>query len=579
MRIATQRFLPLVIGSFALVLLLSSCKDEPGTAPALGDTITGIAKDEQGYGVPNAIVTAVTSANALVAVDTSDDFGIFTLSTLPTDKSGLIVRVSHGDFKSYVAPLQSVSGGGGAVLLMTHVDSACGSLKLTIRDITTLAALSGAEVRLKRNGVLVSTTTTDATGYLEFNYLIAGSYSLRIAKTGYRVVERNATIQFCDSTSMDIRMEATTTGGEDSCCRGVLTVIARSAANNAILIGASIKVQKQGGDARYKSSTDSGAVFYEMCPGTYWVRIAKDGYQVQEFDVVMGCSEIKQVDRSLTAAAGDSCCHSVLTIIPMSQANNSVLVGASVKLSKGGTTYGPQTTTQAGTSFDGLCPGTYAVRIQKEGFLVKEYEIAVGCNETKTDDPRLQSSGSNDSCCQGSINFTIIDSTTRAALNGATVKLWKGSSLVATQSTGGDNRGAGQVLFTNRCEGEYQISIIKTGYKSREFGFRIGCNEQYSHTLGLLQQSVDSCDNATLKVRVKDSTTNTWLNDALVEIGTSSAWLYSGYTASEGTYIKQGLRAPMTYVVRVSKNGYTTKQYEVRFVECNTIIKEVFLAP
>ncbi|MBL0176450.1 MAG: carboxypeptidase regulatory-like domain-containing protein [Ignavibacteria bacterium] len=485
----------LVLAIFVLLpaLLLVSCKDEPTAAPDQNSVISGIARDEQGYIVPNAFVEAIDAASARIAADSTDEFGLFSLTNMPADRSALRIRVTQPDFKPFSAPISSVSGSGtnGAVVLMVHQDSACGRLKLTITELANHQPIPGAEVRLKRNGTLVTTVTSDATGIVEFNYLMAGTYSLRIAKTGFKVIERSATIQFCDSTSMDIRMEPT--GGEQ-----------------------------------------------------------------------------------------DSCCHGILTVLPQGGTPPALLVGAIVKLTKGGAVIGQQTVGANGAIFDGLCPGNYAVRISKgDQYKVKELELALGCNETRTIDPVLEANATNDSCCHGSIQFTIVDSTTRAALNGATVKLWKGNTYITSQVTGGDNRGAGVVLFPNRCDGQYQISILRDGYTSREFGFTIGCNENYTHTLGLKERTVDSCRTAILRVRVKDSTyvDAGWLSGVTVTVMSGGMVYATGTTDGEGWFEATALTAPRSYTVTFSKSGFQNKTVQFTYNECKTIQETIRLAP
>ena len=308
----------LVLAIFVLLpaLLLVSCKDEPTAAPDQNSVISGIARDEQGYIVPNAFVEAIDAASARIAADSTDEFGLFSLTNMPADRSALRIRVTQPDFKPFSAPISSVSGSGtnGAVVLMVHQDSACGRLKLTITELANHQPIPGAEVRLKRNGTLVTTVTSDATGIVEFNYLMAGTYSLRIAKAGFKVIERSATIQFCDSTSMDIRMEPA--GGEqDSCCHGILSVIPKGP-NNTVLVGALVRLSIGSTIVAQQNTTGSGAIFDGLCPGTYGVRISKDAFKVKELSVTLGCNQTLTIDPEMEAVVNnDSCCHGVLSLI------------------------------------------------------------------------------------------------------------------------------------------------------------------------------------------------------------------------------------------------------------------------
>ncbi|MDH7515395.1 MAG: carboxypeptidase regulatory-like domain-containing protein [Bacteroidota bacterium] len=579
-------FLALV---FLPIFLVSSCRDEPSTAPPpVGGTVSGIAKDEQGYGVVGALVEAVRTDQTILSRDTTDDYGLFELKNLPDQRSSLLIRVTHPDFKPFVAPFTTVTSGNGtdgAVLSMMHQDSACGRLKLTITDLATHQPIAGAEVRLKRDETLLTTVLSPQDGVVEFNYLIAGNYSIRISKGGYAVVERTAFIQYCDSAIFDIRMTALAT--RDSCCDGVLKIVPRDSATNAVLIGASVKVTRIGGDSRTKCSTDDGALFLEICEGHYAVRIAKEGYAVREFTVTMGCNEEKLVTSYLSAViSNDSCCHGSIQFTVVDSTTRSPVSGATVKLMRGSTVVAIQTTGgdshSAGTVlFANRCMGEYSIRVIKEGYAERTFSFYLGCDVQYVHTIAILATTTRDSCCHGSVQFTVVDSTTRDPINDATVKLRRGSTVIAAQMTGGDNRQAGTVRFLEICEGSYNILIVKSGYTAREFEFTIGCNEEYVHTLGLKQVTIDSCHTAVLKLRVKDSTVaeGGWLSGATVTLTMGHTTICTDTTNAEGWFIRSNLTAPATYTATISKQGYRTKSYVFTYKECITLEEIIRLAP
>ncbi len=472
-------------------LLFPACKDSQPAAPAPSVDIAGIPLDEQGYIIPYATVEAVGTSGTILSTTMTDDLGNFTLKAIPTDQKDVSIRISRDDFRPFSMKLPTVIQTGTAddpiIFTMVHADSACGRLALLIRDLTTLQPIVGAEVRLKRNGTLVTTVTSDATGRVSFNHLMAGAYTLRISKSGYSVVERSATIQFCDSTSLDIRMTPGS-AGEDSCCHGILTVVPMDSASNTILNNVSVKVSKVQGDTR--SAITSGGqpvVFQSMCPGTYNLRLARDGYTVQEFSITMGCNEVVTHTRVLTPKPGI------------------------------------------------------------------------------------------DSCCQGAVTLFIRDSVTNTPIANATVKLWFGSSV----KTWGTTNASGSISFTGLCMGSYQVNLIRETYKTREFTFTLGCNEQKALELTMKPQSssVDTCHTAKLKFRVKDSTIAEagWLNDVLVTISRGTTVVTSGYTNAEGWYLAENLQAPATYTVTFSRQGFGTRTYTFTFNECKLISETIRL--
>jgi hypothetical protein len=754
----------LLIAFCLVALVLSSCKDNPSTTPPTqANTLSGVARDEQGYIVPNAWLEVVNPSNTVVASDTTDEFGIFQLSNLPSETDLLKVRVYHRDFKSYEAPIKTLTSGNisnGALVTMTHLDSACARLSITVSSQATNAPIEGAQVRLTRNETLVTTVNTDQIGKVSFNYLMAGNYFIKVTKPGYLIYTRTLTVQYCDTMSLDIRLEAgsvgdsccfgklriipkdtasntvmigatvkltgpqtqirTKTAGQDgvlfeemcpgqyavrvskegyavkeftvtmgcndlkeetvylhsapvdSCCNGKIRIIPQAVINNTTqtLVGASVKISKTGMDSRIYTAGQDGVLFTALCPGTYAFRISKDGYVVQEFTVTQGCDQIQEITKTLAAVTVDSCCNGKIRVIPQVKVNNVLqpLVGATVKLTKTGMDAKSYTSTQDGVLFTGLCPGTYGIRISKDGYVVQEFTVTQGCDQvqeitkeltatpvdsccngkirvipqvkvnnvlqtlvgatvklTKTGmDAKSYTSGQDgvlftglcpgtygvriskegyvvqeftvtqgcdqiqeitkeltasqvDSCCLGSITVVVRDSATSNVLQNVAVKLWRASTLLATQSTGTN----GSTTFTNRCQGQFALNLLRDGYRGLEYGFTLGCNEQ--KTIELTLAPPYPCNTAMLKLRVKDSTVveGGWLADATVILRkwVNNAWvdIDTALTNSEGWYAASGLTTPAQYQATVSKSGYLTRTYTFSLTECKTYSETIRL--
>jgi uncharacterized surface anchored protein len=458
-----------------LVALLASiivaCQKEAPTATnqqPLDKSVNGVIRDEQGYIVPNAVVEAINSATATLAVDTTDEYGAFTLDKLPQELSSLQLRVSHGDFKPFVGRLEdAVSNAGattGLILHLLHSDSCCGRLSLRVSSSATGAALSGAEVRLRRNDRLVTLVTTDSTGMISFDNLCGGTYSLRISKSGYAVVERNAQIEHCDSTSLDIRLEGSNGGDHhDTCCAGTMRIIPRDSATNAVISGASVRITAANGVTRTGTTGGDGITFHEICAGEWSIRIAKDGYRVIEFSVTAHCNDSIVTTRTMAALAEhhDTCCDGRITVIARDSSNNELLLNATVKIWRGGTLLATRTVAQGGAVFTDLCAGEYSLDITREHYHHSEFMVTLGCNGNMEIVRRLLSETTNqDSCCGGIVTLIVRDSTSNAVISNATVRLWRGSTLVTTQTTNGD----GNIRFTGLCTGTYGISIAREGY-------------------------------------------------------------------------------------------------------------------
>ncbi len=565
-----------VLSIFAIVF--NSCKEAPN-APQNSQDLSGFARDEQGYNVPNAIIQILNASGSVVATDTTDENGFFSVSKLGS-ATGLSIRIVRNDFKTFTAPVSSYAGSTSAQIMMTHSDSACGHLKLTITDNSTQSPISGAEVRLSKNGNLVTLVYSDATGIVAFNHLSAGTYSVRIAKTGYQVVERSVSVQYCDSTSLDIRMEATHSG-TDSCCHGQLRITPIDTLGH-VIINSQVQLSKTGMDTKTLIAGQSGVLFSELCAGTYGVRISRDGFKVLEFSITMGCNDVQEGHKTLysNAVSQDSCCRGVLHIIPRDSATTQVLVGATVRINHiNNTDYRTLTSASNGVEFHELCQGTFAVRISIDHYRAIEYNIELGCNQTREDNRHLAPIVSADSCCHGRLRIIPLDDATNAYISGATVRI----TLPNQSSQSGVSGSSGGVLFDGLCMGTYPVRISKDGYQAKEFNVELGCNEAREISAGITHNAADSCCTAVISSRVKDSTYAEagWLNDVhvIIRIAGHNDIVAEGYTNVDGIFNAEHLCAPATYAVTYEKQGFQHKTVNFQFTTCTTKSETIRLAP
>ena len=163
-------------------------------------------------------------------------------------------------------------------------------------------------------------------------------------------------------------------------------------------------------------------------------------------------------------------------------------------------------------------------------------------------------------------------------IRNATVKLWRGSTLVKTLTTS-ENGGA---RFTGLCEGEYQFTLIREGYKSREVSFRLGCSDTIGRSFRLLRNPVsDTCCNASLKLKVKDSTIaeGGWLSGVRVVISRENQHIATGETNGDGWYLREALCGRSLYTVTFSKPGFRSKSVTFRYEECKALQETIRLVP
>ncbi len=661
--------------------VMYACNEDAPVAVTDPVSLTGVVLDGEGHAVPGAVLevhNVKPSIQSVIAYDTTDDYGNFSLGDLPNGGSGLYVRVSHPYYQSFVGGFGDVMSGaldGQVKLLLHNSDSCCGTLALTVIDSANSGALQGVEVKLRTGGARIAVGTTDALGRIVFHHVCAGQYNFRLAKQGFRVVEEDVAIENCDSVGFNIVMRTLGHDGNDSCCNGVATVIIRDSLTNAQLGGSTVKLRKNGALLTTLTTNNDGFVrFTGLCPGQYSLLIQRDGYGAREVNFTAECNDSLEIARKLLAIQNneDSCCHGVIRVVVRDSSTNAIVVGAKVKIWKGNVLKAQETTGQNGAVIGGLCEGSYGVNISRDGYAPVEFDVRLACNDTidivkyilaksggqdtccnnrikilvrdtltnqaipnatvklwkngalvktltanndgyvvfeelcqgtygisitrdtyKGRELQVQVScnsneirtvllvsehSNNDSCCHGVIRMAVRDSTTNAILGSTSMKLWKGNQHVATETANGD----GVVFFRNLCAGRYVVNISRDGYNGREVVVELGCNDTSLTTQRILAKNIpDSCQTAKLKVRVKDSTVadGGWLAGAAVVIRRNGVVVAQGTTNADGWYMGEGLLAPAEYSVTVSKDGYESKTVTFVFNECKTIQETLRIVP
>ncbi|MBS1913231.1 MAG: carboxypeptidase regulatory-like domain-containing protein [Bacteroidetes bacterium] len=568
----------------ALGAVLSSC-EEPATGPGPsgGATVTGILNDEQGHIVPGATVAAIGASDKKLSTVVTNDEGAFAISGLPSDLNGVRLQVTHQDFKPYANTINEIisqSGGITGVLVnMMHADSCCATLTLDVTG-TNGVPLANVEVRLRRGDLLITMSRTDSNGRVVFNNVCAGEYNIRLSRDGYAVLERGGiTVHGCEPTHLEAGMHANGDNqhGADSCCRGYLRIIPKDS-NGVNLSGATVRITKTGMNPRTLVSNGDGAIFHEMCDGTYVVHITKDGYRPIEFTVTLHCNDSVVTDRRMDhvpANNNDSCCNGRLQVNTHDSTTNANVNGASVVLRKAGVVVGTATSAEGHVVFEHLCTGDYTVVIEKDGYVRQEFTVHLDCNGHVEVTRSLAPSGGNqDTCCHGRITVTVRDSVTNAVLANTTVRIWKNGTLIATRTTDAN----GHAVFENLCAGTYAFDFSHDGYAAREMG---GVTIQCNGTAEVSKQLVhnpDNCCTAVFRFHVKDSAVadGGWISGVTVTI-TSGNDTWTGTTNGDGTYVREALCGHKTYTITFSKDGFHTKSITIQLTDCRTAEETIML--
>ncbi|MFA6572144.1 MAG: hypothetical protein WCT77_13030, partial [Bacteroidota bacterium] len=559
---------------FTSLLIVAACKESPTDISKQGNYVHGVLLDEQNNSVPNAVMEVLPSAGiqSIIAIDTTDEDGIYKLEGLPEDLTNLDVNIKHSDFKPMKTNLKKLVGTNDKNDLkvkMLHEDSCCGVVEFNVFTEDGNEPIPNAEIRLKRNNDLVRKALTNENGKRVFENVCPATYNYRIAKEGFNVLEGELEVVSCDSAERVIK-NLYMKRFNDSCCKGVIVFTAIDSATNAVIVNLPVRLWK--GDSKlgeFKTNEQGQVIFTHICEGEYAISASSELYKGIEFGFNIGCNDTVNFTKYFKKAENnnnDSCCKGVIIIIPKNKITGEILNGSLVKMYKNGSLLTKKYTEGGSAKFINVCPGEYGFDITKDGFKSIEFSIKMECNDTITTDKQLEPMPNADSCCNGVIIFRAYDSTTRAAIVNLLTRLWKGSTKLSEYKTNEQ----GTVTFTKICPGTYQISASNDMYKGKEFNFTMGCNDTLVFEKLFLKnngEDKDSCCNGTITFTAIDSVNNTPVPMLPIRLWKGSSKLSEIKTNESGQVVFSKI-CEGDYQISASSDAYKGQEFNFH-VGCN----------
>lgn len=454
------------------------------------------------------------------------------------------------------------------ISIQMEEDTCCNSVLRVFIKNSEGQPLNQAKVAIWKSGTKLGFYLTNDSGLVILRNLCKGVYEFSVQKEGFKSIEFSVEIGCNEEKEVTKQLQASE---KDTCCNGFIKIFVKNNEEQP-LSQAIVSIWKDGKKLSYNSTNSDGyVIFQKLCAGKYSFDIKREGYKPIEFFVELGCNEEKEITKFLQRMESDSCCYGVLIIRVKDKTNETAINGAGVKIWKGGQVVKQGTTSEGVAVFKNICPGEYGVSILKDTYKTLEFSLKFECNDT-IEITKLLESEIKDTCCKGKVILYIKDSTNNNPIKGVEVKLWKGSQKISAQASNEN----GKVVFENLCEGNYQISMIKSGYRGLEFNFELGCNETKEFVKYLVPKT-DSCCTARLKLKVLDDSTGSAISGANVSVRLNGNVVLERSTNVEGWVVFEDLCAPKTYSVRISAEGYNVKEINFTFQDCNTIQETIRL--
>lgn len=207
-----------------------------------------------------------------------------------------------------------------------------------------------------------------------------------------------------------------------------------------------------GGTGSTTTASD-GSYSFDVAPGTYTLRFTKAGYATQDHSISVIADEIGFVDAEMSLTEG-----AVAGVVKNAAATpwpGTPVEGATVEVIAGGS--GSTTTAANGGYVLRLAPGTYTIRISKDGYVPQQFQHTLTAGNTNWQNADLI-------LADGAITGTVAHAATAYhpgyPIAGATVEVVGGSASTVTTV------GGGYVLIAP--PGTYKLRASKVGYQPAE---------------------------------------------------------------------------------------------------------------
>lgn len=557
--------LPVVLIILGLAI---SCDNQP-TNPDNENTISGQLIDEQGTGVASAQIDVYRpngSGRTDISSAMSDENGMFILNNIPTDMTGLKVKITHMDFVPTDESLVEFKSKTQTPVPLNHQDTCKGVLNIYTFKKNDSTTLKDVEIRLFKSGTLIRKGLSSQ-GMISFTNVCPGDYVIQYKK--YHFETAYDTLESVSTDTINRHMYMTQTEN-DSCCNGVITITVKDSVNGNPISGVKGYLSQSGTYITGAYSDSEGKiVFKDLCPGEFVIKLAMSGYNYNYVTFNLNCNDTLSSDAYLSAQQSnpDSCCKGVMKVFlidkstgkaPTASVSGSLVKDGKVIQSQSGTSY---------IYFSHICEGSYQIHLTSGHYETLKFDYTSNCNSVDTTTKYLTATQKSDSCCKGVIDVVVKDSATKAVIKSASVYLYLGGTKIAALSTDAN----GKVRFTNVCEGDYTIKSSISGYNLGYTNHKMGCNDTTSLVQYISKQgSKDTCCTGKLTVTVIDSTTSAAVSGATVYMIKADGTSVTGTTDASGVCVFENVCAPTTYKVKAIKTDYNYSYVQVAFHTCNT---------
>lgn len=493
-------------------------------------------------GLSGATLT-FSSGGTQIASTTSGLLGAYTVSNLPPGT--YTVSVSLAGYQTGTGTATVTSNN--TTTFNINLSPLTGLLSGTVKDAVTNNTLSGATITVLQGSTIVTTATSGAQGTFSISNLSPGNYTVTTALSNYQTLSSSVTIISNQTTTLNPLLQA---------LPGNVSGVITNSQTSLGLGGATVSVSS--GATVVASTTANGSGNYSitgLAAGSYTLTASLNNFVAVSQSITISSNATLTQNLALTPQVG------IVTGIVQDLNSLSLLGGATVTLLQGSTVVATTTTSLAGVYSFSVLPGSYTIRVSNTNYITATVAANVLSNATVIVNITLVAS-------PGSVSGVVKDAISATALNGATVQVLQGSTIVGSTVT----NSSGNYSITGISPGSYTLSTSLANYTTSTVPIVLLSNQTTTANINLQPQ------NGTASGQIKDAVTLSPIQGAAVSFYQGSTLVASTTTNATGNYSLSTL-VPGSYTLQISGVNYQTASQAITIQSNTSTTTNLILQP
>ena len=258
-------------------------------------------------------------------------------------------------------------------------DTCCkGKVNFYVKDKNAVF-YKNALVKLKQSGVVKVDGKTNENGYVGFEALCEGKYSVLVSLDGFKTLETEVELK-CDETIEVTRVVE----ANNDCCEGNAEIVIKDKDGKKVP-NALIKFKLNGVvKADGKTNSDGYIKLEDLCEGKYSVFVSVDGYKSTEFEFVVKCNLTTEASKVIEKNSTD-CCNNFIDVTVKDKSSGDKIENATAYIYLNGNVIKELKTNKNGRiELGDRCKGNYKIKVMKVGYNTEYREFKLDCGQTET---------------------------------------------------------------------------------------------------------------------------------------------------------------------------------------------------